>query len=699
LVTGTKYSGVIFIKMTDLGTPVVGSNDTTGDFAVVLGGALIPKTTPTLTNLGGNLWALRFENVSVTVVSQSYGLIRYNTNSGRGFTITGLNVWASTVGFPYIKNSGGTYLDVTDYTLAADGKVTATVMPEVGAELHWVPTTVAPATGIPQASVTGLVSDVARITALEGNRAKLNAITHEIRGSYQPTAQFTPTIGGAADLTGTSDYSYPIIGWYAAMPEDSIFDTLKVRMWSTTAASNVEWKLWVRDTAGSFDTTSVTPDASGTMLSADFPIANTLVTLDLGTKVYAAAGKVVVLLVRKTNGLYLSCRIWSNDVAGRHGFILSSSTSWPSTFSFSSAPTYAGTEFLLTLEQGASAVPATSSSVDIVLPPTIYTVVGRESNIYLDNIIAQDASDYFWDVTCTQGLHQQERWTSGLTPTAGNTTISFSAYPKNSETAIGSRTAAMVVKSASAGSGLNRKVLVIGDSTTAGGITTGEMVNLFSTDAMAITLLGTKGSGANRHEGIAGWTVNQFYTDATSPFVFSGAFNFSTYMSTNGYAAVDWVLINLGINDVFGLTSDADVDTKATAMIAQLEAMITNIHVFDANVRIGIAVTTPPIATQDGFGTNYGCGQNRWRFKRNIVRLARKLIDNFQGREATASKVYIVPLSVCIDTLHNMIQVTVAVNSRNTATVTRLNNGIHPDTPGYYQCADAYYAFLKGNET
>lgn len=694
LVTGTKYSGVIFIKMTDLGTPVVGDNLGTGDFAVNLGGALIPKATPTLTNLGGNLWAIRFENVSVTVVGQTFGLIRYNTNSGRGFTITGLNVWASTVGYPYIKNPGATYLDVTDYSVAADGKVTTTITPEAGAITYWVPSTLAPASGIAQSAITGLVSDVARIAALEGNRVLLNPTTHEVRGSYVPYKQFT-SADDEAELIGNAEYNYAVLGLYETMTQDTVFDAIKAGMWTTTTPSDILWRLFIRNDTNSFNTSTTTPDDSGTISAAQFPVVNSLYTLNLNRPIYAAAGKVVFLVFRKANGTDVSIRRWTTGT--RHAFKLAAGSAWPSSMSASTLPTYGQAGIQLTL--GAETVGTTPETLDIVLPPTIYSVAGKEANVYFDNLISQDASDYYWDVICSYGIQQQERWTSNLDATAATTTMTVSAYQKGEESPIASVTAAYVQKAASAGTGLNRKVLIIGDSTTAGGVTTGELVNLFSTDAMAITLLGTKGSGSNKHEGISGWTVSKFYTDPTSPFYFGGAFNFSTYMSTNGYASVDWVLINLGINDVFNLTSDAAVDSTAATMISQLEAMILNIHVFNANVRVGIAVTTPPIATQDGFGTNYGCGQNRWRFKRNILRLARKLIDAFQGRGATASKVYIVPLLTCIDTLHNMVKVTVTANSRTSDTVTRLNNGVHPDTAGYYQCADAYYFFLKGNET
>jgi lysophospholipase L1-like esterase len=688
ILVGTTYTATLFVKMADSTQPKAGTTtDITKDFSVLIAGVAQNNSAVTIyTDLGGGLWRIDLPGILViTVNSQTYGVIRYATQSGKGFTVTGFNLTAAASPAPYYPNPGTTYLDVSDYSVGSDGKLTFTPTPAAGTVFQWEPTTLAPA------------SVATRVTALESdqvNRAKINPTTHEVRGSFAPFTQFTPA-HGVAEMDGDSDYAFALLGLYETMVEDSVFDSIRARIWSSTTPSDVEWRLWIRNATGSFDTSAVTPDDSGTIPAALFPTTSQIYTLKLNKAIAASTGKVVTLIFRKTDGSSVSIRKWGTaGPGGRHAFYLSGSTTWPTSFSVSTLPTYGQAAMQLTL--GAAAL-ASALVPDVVMPPYVYAVVGREASVYLDNLVYQDAGDFHWDVTCTQGQHQNERWTSGLAPAPGTVALSLGIYSKDSETLLTSASTSLVVKAAGAGAGLNRKVLVIGDSTTAAGTTTGELVNIFSTDAMAITLLGTKGAGSNKHEGISGWTVNQFFTDVTSPFVFSGAFNFSSYMSANAYAAVDWVLINLGINDVFSQTSDAGVDSVAAAMAIQLESMITSIHAFDPAVRIGLCVTTPPSATNDGFGANYGCGQTRWRFKRNILRLGRTIINQFQGRE-TSGKTFIVPLLVCLDTLHNMQSATVAANSRTATTVTRLTNGVHPDATGYYQCADAYYAFLKGQE-
>jgi len=349
-------------------------------------------------------------------------------------------------------------------------------------------------------------------------------------------------------------------------------------------------------------------------------------------------------------------------------------------------------------------------AVDLCLGPTIYAVAPGtiEASVYFDNLLGpRDATEFRWDLTCTKGQQQAERWTSsGTTLTAGTTTLQVQAFLPGASSAIAAATASLVVAAASAGTGVNRKVLIIGDSTTysSWSITPDGMaatlVADFVGDPMAITMIGTQGATATkRHEGHPGWKVEDFL-GASSPFYSGGAFSFAAYMTANGFtmAASDWVFINLGINDVFGATSDAAASAIVDTMITGIQAMISSIHAYQAGIRIGIALTTPPSQGQDGFGHDYTCVQNRTRAKRNEGILWRGLLTAFSGLEISG-KTYIVPLNVCIDTYHNMNRGTAPANSRTAATVERIINGVHPSYEGYQQIADAYYAFLKGHES
>jgi lysophospholipase L1-like esterase len=353
-------------------------------------------------------------------------------------------------------------------------------------------------------------------------------------------------------------------------------------------------------------------------------------------------------------------------------------------------------EELTTLQDTSKRVDSPMDAFEVQLPPTINAVTGKEINIYFDNLIVGHADDYLFDVICSTGIQQNERWTLN-TNTAGTYPFRIDVYDKKSVQKVGTASATVVVKSSSVGSGVMKKALFIGDSTTAAGKYTNELLNLFSADPMDITLLGSQGTAPNLHEGRGGWRVQQYNTNSSSPFVFNGAFNFSQYMSSHGYTGVDYVFIHLGINDIFGATSDSGADAVVNAAVTAYNNMIANIKKSFPNVKIGMCLTIPPSKYQDAFGNNYGSGQTRWQYKRNWFRWNKAILAAFNNR--TAENIYLVPLNANLDTEHNTAVSTVAVNSRNNTTIARQTDGIHPADKGYNQMADTIYYWLKGFES
>lgn len=327
----------------------------------------------------------------------------------------------------------------------------------------------------------------------------------------------------------------------------------------------------------------------------------------------------------------------------------------------------------------------------LALPPKMYSIANKEVNVYYDSLVKRKYQDDMFQVNANIGIAQDERWTNNSSLLT-DYNITFNRYSKTRDLLATGVTQLKMV-AASAKSGQNPKCLFIGDSLTEANTMTGELLTLMGADVMDVTLIGTKGTSPNLHEGIGGWTVAKFYTDATSPFVFSGAFNFSQYMSTNGFAGVDYVFIGLGINDVFALTTDDDVDFLWLTMKAQLEAMIANIKVYNASVKVGILTPIPPSNHQDSFGKSYWAGKAQWVYKECWHKLVCNMIDYFKNREAES--IYIVPTHLNIDTERNMQTESVAANSRNSTTIVRQSNGVHPAASGYYQMADSVYYFLK----
>lgn len=355
-----------------------------------------------------------------------------------------------------------------------------------------------------------------------------------------------------------------------------------------------------------------------------------------------------------------------------------------------------------------AAAAATSPAPELVLPPTIYGVQGREGNVYLDNITPAAVADQFdWAVaqSASLGKHEQSRYT--LTPAGAITsgTVTFSAHDRRTGALLASATAQLRAAASSAGSGTTKKVLVVGDSLVNAGVITQTLLDVAAGDVMGITLLGTRGSGANKHEGRGGWRIDDYTGPGRTaevppnpnPFWIGGAVNVPQYLADNTIHIPDWFFVHLGINDIFGQTTDANAVLMAGNQFTALDTLIASMKAAGASVKVALVIPSPPTLSQDAFGNDYGVGlgQTRWRFKRNILIWAREMITRYGGQEA--SRIYLVPSNLALDTANNMVTTSGAINSRNAATVARQSNSVHPATSGYQQIGDAWWAFLKAN--
>jgi len=329
----------------------------------------------------------------------------------------------------------------------------------------------------------------------------------------------------------------------------------------------------------------------------------------------------------------------------------------------------------------------------MVTPPYVFGVTGRECNVYFDNLFPGAAADCLIDAAASYGKHQNERWTWTPAGVLDAGTLVVSSSDRRTGAALASATVQIRAAAANAGSGATKKVLVVGDSLVSQNTITQTVLDIASGDVMGVTMLGTQGTGANKHEGHSGWTINLFVTSG-SPFYISGAVNFAQYLVNNSLATPDWVFIALGINDCFSQSTDAGTVSLTTTAFASLDTLIASIKAADAGIKVGLVVPPPPSFDQDSFGENYDAGQVRWRFKRNILVWARELIAKYTGQEA--SRIYLIPSNTALDTVNNMNRAASApVNSRSSVNVTRQSNGVHPATSGYQQIGDAWWAFLK----
>ena len=331
------------------------------------------------------------------------------------------------------------------------------------------------------------------------------------------------------------------------------------------------------------------------------------------------------------------------------------------------------------------------------LPLTNYAVEGTEFNLYWNNVIRTprfgvNVGGYWVSSTAPNGTNDGSRFTLvPLLSQATNQTISLTVnYVTNP---IATYTGTLRIASNVTANGRSRKLLIIGDSTTAGGQVITELTRMGGTNGFILTGIGTQGTLTNMHEGRSGYTLANFYTGSNvSPFTNgSGKFDFNFYLTNNSLTMSngDYVLINLGINDVFGQTTDSGASAVASSYMTTASNMVQNITSVVSGVRVGLCLTIAPSQSQDAFGANYGSGQTYWRYYRNRFIFDEYLIAN------NTSGATLVPIQEGLDTINNMNWSTNAVNARNPIQVGTMSNGVHPATVGYYQIADQIWAWLK----
>lgn len=341
------------------------------------------------------------------------------------------------------------------------------------------------------------------------------------------------------------------------------------------------------------------------------------------------------------------------------------------------------------------------STLDVLDVPYLYAAEAREMNVYFDNLIPGRFENYVWDTATNISLgdHQEERWTIVPTNAQATSGWTLTITPRTfnqPNTALDTQAIQVRGAPSANGTGITRRLLGIGDSTMANSIMMTELNSVATADVYGLTLVGTKGTPPVSHEGISGKTASFFATDPTSPFFNGGAsLDIPGYLSANSItlAADDWVLINLGINDVFGQTSDSGAQAIADAMVVHYTTLINAFKAHEAGLRFAICLTIPPCAMQSAFGDNYLSGQTQARYKQNVIVVNRELIASFGGREA--EDLYLCPITAGLDPVWNFPYIEEAANSRASKTITRWTNGVHPSSEGYAQIADQVFAFLK----
>jgi len=338
----------------------------------------------------------------------------------------------------------------------------------------------------------------------------------------------------------------------------------------------------------------------------------------------------------------------------------------------------------------------------LTLPSQVYAVPGVETSIYYDNVVLTETPDaYRFEVTCDVGGAEKRRW--AVTPQAadvGDHALEVTVRDAGGAE-LGRAATTLKVIPADAGAGREIRLLIVGDSLTHATTYSNEIARLLSLpDNPGWEMLGTHkpsraGAGV-AHEGYGGWTWQRFaahyepnpdgtYRKRSSPFVCLEAdgkpvLDLGRYFDeASGGERPDFVTFLLGINDCFSADPEdpAAIDARIDAMFAHADVLLAAFRKTAPEAELGICLTTPPNAREEGFEANYQGKYHRWGWKRIQHRLVERQIDRFAGREK--EQLFLVPTELNLDPTDGY----------------PTNNGVHPNELGYGQIGASIYAWLK----
>ena len=328
---------------------------------------------------------------------------------------------------------------------------------------------------------------------------------------------------------------------------------------------------------------------------------------------------------------------------------------------------------------------------EFVTPPVVNICGGQQMNFYYQNMILGFKTEKAYQITPSlKATHYGYfcRLYPASDASKSNQGFKLKFRPYNSKKIFSSNTISYNVIPRSSGSGLSKKILLIGDSLTYNAPLSKHLVDdLLTDDVMGVELIGTRGSAPYLHEGRSGWSPYD-YTHASAVDNVTNAFwnptlqafDFSYYMAQNNFDGVDYVFLNLGTN----ISGYDGTSVTAAEMVAQIEEMVDTIHEYDASIRIGVWTPPPKGLTGNGELTDND----------TTLLKVKAIIEQFSGR--ASEKVYLVPVTLNVDPYHDFPVESVNVSTRNSDyQMLVCTDRTHPADAGYFKMADVIYSYIK----
>lgn len=451
--------------------------------------------------------------------------------------------------------------------------------------------------------------------------------------------QFTASELNGSALWNTSPY----VGYNNNSGAGGVnFNHIKANMWCTTAEP-IQYRVYygakvqIDFRGGSVPQANVnSPDYSGVCRSFPTGDSGAAQEIQLDQVISIPPNTPFVIVFRSETIKIINLRYFGTATGNleSRGFNISSSTAdWgaagisvtsiPNPPTTPSAFVSAGFQLLLKLSNSGGVTPTPTFTPKLILPPKIYVMEGIQGHIYPEHVLLQRPNVYEHNINCTRGRHMERGWLWEYNPSTPDPVGEYSLTwellnPQTYELLTSGSTVVKVIdKNAKNGTTLN--INTIGDSTVVLGFITQRLLDIAVNDVMKVNLIGTRGSGLNKHEGRGGYTINDFttagrtyYQFTVSGVVTSPALNSTIYAFGGSRFLVQEVALTGGVGTITCSLSSGSAPTnglsgtltKDNSGVGDATITFSNVQSQSGNPFWNAALETPAIDYQNYLTVN-----------------------------------------------------------------------------------------------
>lgn len=370
------------------------------------------------------------------------------------------------------------------------------------------------------------------------------------------------------------------------------------------------------------------------------------------------------------------------------------------------------------------------------LPKRLYAAPGLECNVYFKEVFDSSVPEnYAIQARCAKGRSERVRWT--FTPNAEDAGKAFelTLFAWNDDGLVTQAKTTVCVAPKAKDPSRDVSVAILGDSLTNSGFQQFLYDDMKAAGLTGYRQVGSRG-GTGKHDGYGGFSFRTFLTrymisdeeyanvqDAAereqlkalgtpekiihdwqrdllrSPLVQfkdgKKVVDVQAWLDkVNGGKAPDYVVIELGVNSIFGCFGE-DGELKAyyaEHVVPQFEELVSKLRETMPGA-VYVLCTQPVGTTQDGFANNYGSGFNEVQHRKNMFQLTREIMRYVE--EKNDPKVRLLPVAQAVDPIDGFIREECPTSARAKTKTVRSMNAVHPSAVGGAQMGDAIAAGLR----